>query len=133
MSVDNQEPVLSPETILELLKVADAAAVLTGDRGGVVPVPAGQLRELVTVWLRVAALLEGIEQNPGAHTADELCAVKILLTGECDHGKPDLHDTEPAHAKPERPMLKCTCGFHGRIDDTDIDAVCPHCGAAVFN
>lgn len=89
--LDNPKPVLSPERVVELLTECDTAGELEG-----IFVPAGEVRELLTVWLRVAALLEGIEMNPGSHTDEEHCAVSILLTGECKHGKPDTHDTEPA-------------------------------------
>jgi len=101
MSLDNTKPVLSPERVTELLNECDAAGDLES-----VFVNAGTVRELVTVWLRVAALLEGIEMNPGSHTDEEHCAVSILLTGECKHGNPDRQETEPGHAKPGRPILK---------------------------
>jgi hypothetical protein len=135
--LDNPKVPLLPEDVVELLKIADAAATLTGDRGGIVPVPAGKLRELVTVWLRVASLLEGMEMNPGQHTEMEHCAVTILLTGECKHGKPDTHDTDPHNEKPEAPeapTLKCVCGYHGPAsvfpgeDSLNPAYHCPGCG-----
>jgi hypothetical protein len=130
MALDNEKPqILGPAVVLELLRKCDDVDTINRcvpERPELVHVEPAKLRELVTVWLRVASLLEGIEMNPGSHTDEEHCAVSILLTGECKHGKPDTHDTDPHNAKPEPPMLKCTCGYHGPAND---DYSCPACGA----
>lgn len=116
---------IEPQDVLALLNAADASATLTAGRGGTVPVHAAQLRELVTVWLRVAALFEQVEQNPTDFDPELRCAVEALLLGKCGHL---VEKTEPQNDKPEPPTLKCTCGYHGPAND---DFSCPHCGEMV--
>jgi hypothetical protein len=122
--LDKQKVPLSPEDVVALLKECDAA----GDFEGVF-VPAGKVRELLTVWLRVAALYEQVEQNPTDFFPEMRCAVEALLLGQCEHLAPD---TEPHHDKPSEPsqgpFIKCTCGFHGLATE---DFGCPHCGEFV--
>jgi hypothetical protein len=145
---------IEPNDVVQLLKECDTAGDLEG-----VFVPAGTVRELVTVWLRVASMLESVEQNPGDHTRDERCAVSILLTGQCEHGSTDSHDTEPHHDKPSEPPLtglgcghvprpgwcqacsetvtkvpthRCSCGaeWPARFPDHP-NLQCPNCGQLV--
>lgn len=128
---------IEPTDVVSLLNAADAAATLAGGGRGTVPVDAAMLRELVTVWLRVAAMFEGVEQNPGQHTAEERCAVSILLTGECEHGPGEEHDTAPHHEKPSEPpprvpTQRCMCGAEWPARMPDFPNLqCPSCGALV--
>lgn len=89
---------IEPDDVCRLLNTIELAT-------GPVAVPPELLQELVIVWLRVAALHERIEQNPGLHEPAELCAVKTLLFGRCEHsaaaGFEAEHDTEPNNEKPE--------------------------------
>lgn len=139
--LDNRKPLLLPEHVLELLKMTDYAI----EHGALIKAcDAHKLRELVTVWLRVAALHELVERSPFDFDPEMRCAVDALL-----FGTPAAEDTEPNHEAPAPPYtpnldfaamqleglatLKCTCGFHGAIrpfpsETHEPDYHCPECG-----
>lgn len=110
MSIDKRMPPLLPEDVVELLKKADAAI----EARTFVALSPYELRELVTVWLRVAARYE-----LDGTTGESLIMASILF------GAPPVPDTEPHNEKPDAPFA-CPCGmqFSGAT-------ICPRCGEYV--
>lgn len=78
--VNIKNAAISPETVCELLNECE----LRGEHGTMV-VRAGTVRELVTVWLRVAALYEALPDGAPDH---ELISTLLF-------GAPSPDDTEP--------------------------------------
>lgn len=106
---------IEPTDIVALLNAADAAAALTGGRGGTVPVNAAQLRELVVVWLRVAAKHEEIGIRPHLYAIELRELVELMLFGADDD------------SPPPRPFLRCHCGE----EFLPSAPHCPRCGEVV--
>jgi hypothetical protein len=94
MSVDKwvhlKNVALEPDDVCQLLNAVELAP-------GPVAVKGETLRELVLVWLRVAALYEALPVNGGNSTADRELVEALLF------GAPVARDTEPNHEAPTPP------------------------------
>lgn len=124
---------IEPTDIVALLNAADAAAALTGGRGGTVPVNAAQLRELVTVWLRVAAKHEQIAIQPQLFSPEVRELVECLLLErpprpayEVGRG-PSAADKANEQEPVPPPFIRCHCG----ADFLPSAPHCPNCGSFV--
>lgn len=113
MSIDKRMPPLLPEDVVELLKLVDESIGMPRVAFAIKP---EQLRELVLVWLRVAALYE----HATLPEAERMAAA--LLFG----ATVPVPDTEPHNEKPDGPAFMCSCGL-GFTGTT----ICPRCGEYV--